>query len=857
MCSFDVKNGKLVRIRPFHFDEKQSWESLNPWTIEARGHSFTCPKKSEGAPFVYTYKNSIYGPDRIQYPLKRVDWSPENRNTQNRGKSKYVRITWDEAIQTIASEIKRIHDEYGPYGVLLQSDGHGEAKGIAMRHGSLDRVLRWAGDYTKLVRNPDSWEGWHWGAKHVWGMEGNGKMADHTNVWTDALRNTELILNWAGDGQTTPWGGGNIQMCSTLHYWLKDVGIEMIYIDPGLNFAGNVHASKWIPVIPNRDDALFLGINYVWMTEGTYDEDFVRNANYCVGFDKWEAYVLGDEDGIPKTPEWAAPRCGVPEWTIKALARRWASRVTSQAGGNYGSGYRGPYSTEPARMMIYSLAMQGLGNPGVHQLSYIEVGGNGLPGPRIAGHLSFAGGGATPIPGAPRPAQHFWKPMYSQAILDSPITYYNIARTRLDQFVKYTYPMEAEGGTKIHMIWMSSCCNTVCLQNGFRLTEAFRDPSIEFMCAQHMTMEDDVLYCDIVLPTTRMGENNDIFVESSSGTLNVLLWEKRCALIGEAKTDFECAALIAKELEKYGDQFANLYAKFSSGAVDGAARDWDELVVARYESLQPEVKAMISLEGLKEQECFVVPSDPDWEDFGVGGLTKLRADPAANPLTSQTGKIEFECQDLKDNFPDDRERPPVAAYITGGPGWTHDESLWGERCKTYPFLLVTNHPRWREHAQTTSSAWMHEIPTCRVRGPDGYMYEPIWIHPTDAAAKGIVTGDIVKMYNQRGIVLGGAYVTQRIMPGAVWQDHGSAIDEIARGQIDRGGSNNMICPLWGISQYCLGGEATSGYLVQIEKLSLDEMEQWKKDYPDAFARKYDYAYGCTFEAWIADEGGTD
>jgi trimethylamine-N-oxide reductase (cytochrome c) len=152
---------------------------------------------------------------------------------------------------------------------------------------------------------------------------------------------------------------------------------------------------------------------------------------------------------------------------------------------------------------------------------------------------------------------------------------------------------------------------------------------------------------------------------------------------------------------------------------------------------------------------------------------------------------------------------------------------------------------------------MREIPTCKVRGPDGYMYEPIWIHPTDAAAKGIVSGDIVKIYNERGIVLGGAYVTQRIMPGAVWQDHGSVIDEIERGQIDRGGSNNMICPLWGISQYCLGGEATSGFLVQIEKLSLDEMEQWKKDYPDAFARKYDYASGCTFEAWIANEGGTD
>ena len=80
---------------------------------------------------------------------------------------------------------------------------------------------------------------------------------------------------------------------------------------------------------------------------------------------------------------------------------------------------------------------------------------------------------------------------------------------------------------------------------------------------------------------------------------------------------------------------------------------------------------------------------------------------------------------------------------------------------------MTNHGRWRTHAQNDDITWTREIPTCKVKGWDGYMYEPVWIHPQDAATRGIKSGDIVKLFNERGIVLGGAMVWERIMPGAV------------------------------------------------------------------------------------------
>ncbi len=121
-------------------------------------------------PFSLAYKKRTYSPNRIKYPLKRVDWDPNGeRNPQNRGKSKYKRISWDEATDLIAREIKRIHKKYGPYAILCQGDGHGECKTIHAAHGQPTLLLEKMGGFTQQVRNPDSWEGWYWGAKHVWG----------------------------------------------------------------------------------------------------------------------------------------------------------------------------------------------------------------------------------------------------------------------------------------------------------------------------------------------------------------------------------------------------------------------------------------------------------------------------------------------------------------------------------------------------------------------------------------------------------------------------------------------------------------------------------------------------------------
>ena len=174
-----------------------------------------------------------------------------------------------------------------------------------------------------------------------------------------------MVLFWGCDPETTPWGFTG-QFASRLMYFWKDIGIKQVYICPDLNYGAAVHADKWIPVLPNTDAALQLAIAYIWITEGTYKKEYVET--HVVGFDKFSDYVMGKEDGIPKTPEWASRKCGVPEWTIKALAREFAAQdaprslIISAA-----DIIRGPWSHEPARLEVCLLGMQGLGGPGVHQ----------------------------------------------------------------------------------------------------------------------------------------------------------------------------------------------------------------------------------------------------------------------------------------------------------------------------------------------------------------------------------------------------------------------------------------------------------------------------------------------------------
>jgi trimethylamine-N-oxide reductase (cytochrome c) len=90
---------------------------------------------------------------------------------------------------------------------------------------------------------------------------------------------------------------------------------------------------------------------------------------------------------------------------------------------------------------------------------------------------------------------------------------------------------------------------------------------------------------------------------------------------------------------------------------------------------------------------------------------------------------------------------------------------------------------------------------------------------------------------------------ERIRPGVVSVDHGARADAIVPGKLDRGGAINTVTPAGLTSKHC-AGQATSGFLVNFEKVTPEQMGKWMSEYPDAFAREYDAASGLRFDAWI-------
>ena len=254
-------------------------------------------------------------------------------------------------------------------------------------------------------------------------------------------------------------------------------------------------------------------------------------------------------------------------------------------------------------------------------------------------------------------------------------------------------------------------------------------------------------------------------------------------------------------------------------------------------------------EEFKEKQYYVFPVAQDWEN-DPPGLRKFYEDPEKYPLETPSGKLEIYSERLAKHFPDDKERAPIPKWVEKSE--THDERISSKRAGKFPLLMMSNHGRWRVHAQCDDISWTREAPTCKVKGFDGYMYEPLWIHPSTAEKRGIKTGDIVKAFNERGAVLGGALVMERIMPGVVYMDHGARVDWIVPGKLDRGGAINLVAPNGIVSKHC-PGMATSGYLVEVEKVTMAQMEEWKKQYPESFSREYDPASGLRFNAWVEGE----
>ena len=292
-----VKDGKIVRMIPIDLTK----EDGASWTIEAKGIKLTPPRKTTLAPHGQNAKSIVYSPDRLLYPMKRVDFDPNGeRNPQNRGKSGYVRISWDEAIKIVTDEIKRQKREYGPGAITFSHGSHHTWGNIGYYLSALFRFANAVG-MTRIHHNPDSWEGWYWGAVHHWGYTLRVGQSETYGTVEDCLQNCDMIVSWAADPESTS-GSYGAQEGTTRRQWLKNqkLGIKVVHVDPYYNASAQFLPGKWFAPKPTTSVAMAMAIAYVWIKEDLYDKDYVKT--HTVGFDKWKAYLLGDEDGVAKTP---------------------------------------------------------------------------------------------------------------------------------------------------------------------------------------------------------------------------------------------------------------------------------------------------------------------------------------------------------------------------------------------------------------------------------------------------------------------------------------------------------------------------------------------------------------------------
>jgi len=562
-----VKDGKIIRITNIELTK----DDAPGWTIEARGKTFTPPRRQTVTSYSQSSKSTIYSKDRLLYPMKRVDFDPDGeRNPENRGKSGYVRISWEEALDIVSKEIMRVRKTHGPGAILNSTGSHHTWGNLGYYLSARLRFFNMIGT-TYVTHNPDSWEGWYWGAMHHWGNSLRLGMPDGYGTVEDCLKHCEMIVFWSSDPEATH-GIYAAQEGTVRRRWAKELGIKCVHIDPYFNHTAQFMGGKWLSPRPAEGNAMSLAIAYVWITEDTYDKHFVENRT--TGFEQWRDYVLGKEDGIAKTPEWQEEETKVPARVLRALAREWAKRKTYLSCGGrsgFGSACRSATGIEWARSMVYLAAMQGIGKPGVNI-------GNLQTGTPVSTRFFFPGyaeGGLSGDLVGSGLAQNMYQRM-PQTVTMNTVTQ-TVPRLQIPEAIMegkaLGYPMDgktveaqfrpvpfpAPGYSRIRMYYKYGGSHIGTMNETNRYARMYQDPSLEFVCNQSIWMEGETKFADVILPACTNFERWDIaetvscsgysthsFLQSNYRIVTV---QHKCIEpLGESKSDFEIFSLLAAKL---------------------------------------------------------------------------------------------------------------------------------------------------------------------------------------------------------------------------------------------------------------------------------------------------------------------
>ncbi len=806
-----VKDGRIVRVTPLELTDADPAS----WALEARGRRFTPPRRALVAPHALTLKSLVYSDKRILHPLKRVDFDPDGeRNPQNRGKSGYVQISWDEAFDIVAKEINRQKRVHGPGSITFPMSSHHQWGNVGYYLSALMRFANLIG-FTRVAANPDSWEGWYWGAMHHFGNSMRvGVPAGYGGV-EDCLKEADMVVFWSCDPESTNGAYAGFEG-TPRRLWAKELGIDFVHIDPHCNPTVQLLGGRWIPIRPQTDTALAAAIMHVWAVEDLYDKEYV--AARTTGFEQWKAYLLGETDGIPKTPEWQEQETGVPAKDVRALARLWGGRKTYLAVGMTGAGFggagRGATGQQWARSMIMMMAMQGWGKPGVnfgglqvgvpHDLHFYFP---GYADGGISGELIWTGNAVNNYQRMPHiltmnpVKQMVPRQQLPDAILNGHATgYVWDGLSQEAQFAPFTYPMP--GYSPIHMIYRYGGSSFSTVTKSGRWVDAYRHDSIEFVVNQSIWMEGEANFADVILPACTQLERWDVgewansggYAHHGYGLVNhrtITLQHKCIEPLGESRSDY--------------DIFTGILTRLGLGAVftEGCGElDWVKRV---FES--SDLPTQVSWREFCRKGYFIVPPETsgaqlpvDMRWFAEGRRKDI---PEPLPLPSQyaerfgeglqtpSGKIEFVPELLKRHTADNPDRPPVNHYI---PSWEGRNSDLAQR---YPLQMIATHSRYSFHTNSDGkNSAVSRIEDHRTLIA-GHHFWLLRLNPADAHTRGISQRDLVKIYNDRGAVICAADISPLVTDGVVKSYEASAefkLIEIDGETVEIGGCLNVLTP---------------------------------------------------------------
>uniref|UniRef100_UPI000A11DA7B DMSO/selenate family reductase complex A subunit n=1 Tax=Cronobacter sakazakii TaxID=28141 RepID=UPI000A11DA7B len=549
-------------------------------------------------------RRRVYNPDRLKYPMKRVG---------KRGEGKFVRISWDEALDTIAQGMKRIISDYGNEAIYLNY-GTGTLGGTMTRSWPpgktlLARLMNCCGGYLNHYGDYSSAQ-IAAGLSYTYGGWADG------NSPSD-IENSKLVVLFGNNPGETRMSGGGVT------YYLEQARVKsqarMIVIDPRYTDTTAGREDEWIPIRPGTDAALASAIAWVLITENYVDQPFLDN--YCVGYDEktlppgapanghYKAYILGDgPDGTAKTPAWAAPITGIPEARIIKLAREIGEAKPAFIAQGWG-----PQRHSNGELACRAIAML----------------------PILTGNVGIHGGNSGAREGS------FSLPFERMPTLQNPVETSISMFTWTDAIERGPSMIATADGVRgkekldvpIKMIW-NYAGNCLINQHSQinRTHEILQDDKkCELIVVIDCHMTASARYADILLPDCTASEQMDFALDASCGNMAYVIFaDQAIAPRFECRTIYDITSALAVRMG-VGDTFT-----------EGRTQEgW--------------------LRHLYAQSRRAIPELPDFDTFRQQGIFKLRdpqghhvayqafrENPAANPLDTPSGKIEIYSSVLAD-----------------------------------------------------------------------------------------------------------------------------------------------------------------------------------------------------------------